>query len=216
LLLRLISFQRIPPPVRNEPLLSYTIVQQTAPRPGPRARRASPPAGEGIVASTSSFDVTTGVDYMEANNAVDQATKEITQRYDFKGLKVSIELNEKEKSITLAAPDEFKLTAVWDVLQSKMVRRQVPLKNLKPGKIEPAASSSVRQVIEIQDGLNADMAREVAKAIKDAKLKKVQAAIQGDTVRISSPSKDDLQGVMQMLKEQDFGVELKFDNFRSK
>lgn len=167
------------------------------------------------MASTSSFDVTTGVDFMEANNAVDQATKEITQRYDFKGLKVSIELNQKEKTITLAAPDEFKLTAMWDVLQSKMVRRQVPLKNLKPGKVEPAAGASVRQVIEVQAGLTADMAREVAKVIKDAKLKKVQAAIQGDTVRISSPSKDDLQGAIHLLKEHDFGVELKFGNFRS-
>jgi len=167
------------------------------------------------VASTSSFDVTTGVDYMEANNAVDQATKEITQRYDFKGLKVALELNAKEKTITLSAPDEFKLTAMWDVLQGKMVRRQVPLKNLKPGKVEPAAGGSVRQVVAIQDGLTADMAREVAKAIKDAKMKKVQAAIQGDTVRISSPSKDDLQAAIQLLKGSDFGVELKFGNFRS-
>ena len=104
---------------------------------------------------------------------------------------------------------------MWDVLQGKMVRRQVPLKNLKPGKVDSAAGGSVRQVIEIQAGLTADMAREVAKVIKDAKLKKVQAAIQGDTVRISSPSKDDLQGAIQLLKEHDFGVELKFGNFRS-
>jgi cyclic-di-GMP-binding protein len=167
------------------------------------------------MAGTSSFDVTTGVDFMEVRNAVDQTTKEITQRYDFKGSKVSLELNEKEKTITLAGPDEFKLTAMWDVLQSKMVRRQVPLKNLKPGKIDAAAMGSVRQVIEIQDGLTADMAREVARHIKDAKLKKIQAAIQGDTVRISSPSKDELQGVIALLKQHDFGVELKFGNFRS-
>jgi cyclic-di-GMP-binding protein len=167
------------------------------------------------LASSSSFDVTTGVDFNEVHNAVTQATKEITQRYDFKGLKVSIELNPKEKQLVLAAPDEFKLRAMWDVLQSKLVRRQVPLKNLTPGKIEPAASASARQVIEIQDGLTADLAREVAKAIKEAKLKKVQAAIQGDTVRISSASKDDLQGAIALLKEQDFGVELKFGNFRS-
>jgi uncharacterized protein YajQ (UPF0234 family) len=167
------------------------------------------------VASSSSFDVTTGVDFNEVNNAVTQATKEITQRYDFKGLKVSIELNPKEKQLVLAAPDEFKLRAMWDVLQSKLVRRQVPLKNLTPGKIEPAASSSVRQTIAIQDGLTADLAREVAKAIKEAKLKKVQAAIQGDTVRISSASKDDLQGAITLLKEQDFGVELKFGNYRT-
>ena len=164
---------------------------------------------------TSSFDVTTGVDFMEVHNAVTQATKEITQRYDFKGLKVSIELDQKEKKITLAAPDEYKLGAMWDVLQGKMVRRQVPLKNLKPGKVEPAAAASARQVIEIQDGLTADMAREIVKVLKDAKLKKVQSAIQGDTVRVSSASKDDLQGVIALLKQSDFGVELKFGNYRS-
>ena len=164
---------------------------------------------------TSSFDVTTGVDFMEVHNAVTQATKEITQRYDFKGLKVSIELDQKEKKITLAAPDEYKLGAMWDVLQSKLVRRQVPLKNLKPGKVEPAAAASARQVIEIQDGLTADMAREIVKTLKEAKLKKVQSAIQGDTVRISSASKDDLQGVMALLKQNDFGVELKFGNYRT-
>jgi hypothetical protein len=167
------------------------------------------------VASSSSFDVTTGVDYMEVNNAVTQATKEITQRYDFKGLKVSIELDQKEHKITLAAPDEFKLKAVWDSLQGKLVRRQVPLKNLKPGDVIPAAGSTVRQEVAIQDGLTADLAREVAKVIKDAKMKKVQAAIQGDTVRISSPSKDELQAAIALLKQQDLGVELKFGNFRN-
>ncbi len=167
------------------------------------------------MASTSSFDVTTGVDFMEAHNAVDQATKEVTQRYDFKGLKVNIELDPKEKKITLAAPDEYNLKAMWDVLQSKMVRRQVPLKNMKPGKVEPAASASVRQEIAIQDGLTADMARDIVRVLKDAKLKKVQAAIQGDTVRVSSPDKDSLQGVIALLKQQDFGVELRFGNYRS-
>ena len=167
------------------------------------------------MASTSSFDVTTGVDYMEVTNAVDQATKEITQRYDFKGLKVAIELNQKDKKITLSAPDEYKITAMWDVLQGKMVRRQVPLKNLKPGKVDPAASATVRQEVEIQDGLTADMAREIVKTIKDAKLKKIQSSIQGDTVRVSSASKDDLQGVIALLKQNDYGVELKFGNFRS-
>ena len=167
------------------------------------------------MASTSSFDVTTGVDYMEVNNAVTQATKEITQRYDFKGIKVSLDLDQKEHTITLAAPDDFKLKAIWDVLQSKLVRRQVPLKNMKPGEVIPAAGSSVRQVVAIQDGLTADMARDVAKTIKEAKMKKVQAAIQGDTVRISSPDKDSLQEAIALLKQQDLGVELKFGNFRS-
>jgi len=167
------------------------------------------------MASSSSFDVTTGVDMMEVSNAVEQATKELAQRYDFKGHKVEIVLDEKEKKITLAAPDEYKLTAVWDVLQSKMVKRKVPLKNLKPGKAESAAGSSLRQVIELQQGLTSDMARELVKFLKDAKLKKVQSAIQGDTVRISSAKKDDLQEVIAMLRAQDFGVELKFENFRS-
>ena len=167
------------------------------------------------MASTSSFDVTTGVDFNEVTNAVSQATKEITQRYDFKGIRATIELMQKDKKLVLGGPDEFKLRAMWDVLQSKLVRRQVPLKNMKPGKVEPAAGASVRQEIEIQDGLTADMAREIARTIKDAKLKRVQAAIQGDTVRISSPSKDELQGVMTMLKQQDYGVELKFGNYRT-
>ena len=167
------------------------------------------------MASSSSFDVTTGVDYMEVHNAVTQATKEITQRYDFKGLKVSLELDQKQRTITLGAPDEFKLRAMWDVLQGKLVRRQVPLKNMQPGEAVAAAGGSVRQVVAIQDGLTADMAREIAKIIKDAKMKKVQAAIQGDTVRISSPSKDELQAAIALLKQQDIGVELKFGNFRS-
>ena len=167
------------------------------------------------MAGSSSFDVTTGVDYNEVQNAVAQAQKEITQRYDFKGLRVSIELNAKEKKLILAAPDDYKLKAMWEVLQGKLVRRQVPLKNMKPGKSVPAAGGSVRQEVEIQDGLTADMAREIAKTIKDARLKKVQAAIQGDTVRISSSSKDDLQGAIALLKQQDYGVELTFGNYRS-
>ena len=167
------------------------------------------------MASTSSFDVTTGVDFMEVHNAVDQATKEITQRYDFKGLKVSFALDPKEKKITISAPDEFKLKAMWDVLQSKMVRRQVPLKNLKPGKVESAAMGGARQEVAIQDGLTSDMARDIVRVLKDAKLRRVQAAIQGDTVRVSSSSKDELQGVMALLKEKDFGVELKFGNYRT-
>ena len=167
------------------------------------------------MASTSSFDVTTGVDMMEVQNAVAQSTKEITNRFDFKGLKVSIELNAKDGKILLGAPDESKLRAIWDVLQGKLVRRKVPLKNMKPGHVDPAAAGSVRQEVAMTQGLDADKAREVARVIKDAKLKKVQAAIQGDTVRISSPSKDDLQGAMVLLKEHDFGVEIKFGNYRT-
>jgi cyclic-di-GMP-binding protein len=167
------------------------------------------------VASTSSFDVTTGVDMMEVNNAVDQATKEITQRYDFKGLKVEITLDEKAGTITLAAPDDYKLSAVWEVLQGKMVKRKVPVQNLTRETPESAAGSSLRQVVTLTTGLSSDLCREVVRFLKDAKLKKVQSAIQGDTVRISSASKDDLQGAMALLRGHDFGIELKFGNFRS-
>lgn len=167
------------------------------------------------MASTSSFDVTTGVDMMEVHNAVEQATKEITQRYDFKGVKVELDLDPKAGTITLAAPDDYKLGAVWEVLQSKMVRRKVPVQNLTRGTAESAAGSSLRQVITLTQGLSSDLCREIVKVLKDAKLKKVQSAIQGDTVRVSSPSKDDLQGAMALLRGHDFGVELKFGNYRS-
>jgi uncharacterized protein YajQ (UPF0234 family) len=167
------------------------------------------------MAGTNSFDVTTGVDMMEVNNAVEQATKELQQRYDFKGVKAEITLDPKAKTITLAAPDDYKLTAVWEVLQSKFVKRKVPLANVKRGKAESAAGSSLRQVVELQQGLSSDMCREIVKVLKDAKLKKVQAAIQGDTVRISGPSRDDLQGAIQLLRGKDFGAELLFENYRS-
>jgi uncharacterized protein YajQ (UPF0234 family) len=167
------------------------------------------------MAGSNSFDVTTGVDMMEVQNAVDQATKEITQRYDFKGLKVEVTLDTKEKALKLAAPDDNRLAAIWDVVQSKMVKRKVPLKNLKPGKIESAAGSSSRQVVAIQDGLTAEQAKEVVRYLKDAKLKRVQASINAEVVRISGPDKDDLQGAMALLKQHDFGVELKFGNYRS-
>ena len=167
------------------------------------------------MAATNSFDVTTGVDMMEIQNAVDQASKELAQRYDFKGLTVGIALDQKAKTMTLTAPDEHRLNAVWDVVQSKMVKRKVPLKNLKPGKAEPAAGSTVRQVVAIADGLTAEQAKEVVRTLKDAKLKRVQASINAETVRVSGPDKDDLQGAIALLKQQDFGVELKFGNYRS-
>jgi len=167
------------------------------------------------MAATNSFDVTTGVDMMEIQNAVDQASKELAQRYDFKGLTVGIALDQKAKTMTLTAPDEHRLNAVWDVVQSKMVKRKVPLKNLKPGKAEPAAGSTVRQVVAIADGLTAEQAKEVVRTLKDAKLKRVQASINAETVRVSGPDKDDLQGAIALLKQQDFGVELKFANYRS-
>jgi len=166
------------------------------------------------MASTSSFDVTTGVDMMEVNNAVEQATKEISQRYDFKGAKVEITLDEKAKTITLAAPDDYKLAAVWDVLQSKMVKRKVPLQNLKPGKAESAAGSSLRQVVELQQGLTSELCRDIVKTLKEAKIKKVQAAIQGDAVRVTGAKRDDLQAAMALIKKEVPDMPLSFNNFR--
>jgi len=167
------------------------------------------------MASTQSFDITTGCDLQEVDNAVNQAIKEITQRYDFKDVKVGIELLKKENQIVLTGPDDFKLRAMWEVLQTKMVRRGVPVRNLKPGEIRPAGGSTVRQEITLQQGIPTEAARAIVKFLKDQKMKKVQASIQGDQVRISSPSRDELQGVIALLKQHDFGMELKFGNYRS-
>ena len=167
------------------------------------------------MAATQSFDVRTGCDLQEVDNAINQALKEIRQRYDFKGLKIEIEFQRTEKKLILRVPDEFTLKSVWDVVSEKMVRRQVPLKNLQRGKATPASGSSVTEEINLQQGIPGETAREIVKYIKELKLKKVQSEIQGDQLRISSPSRDDLQGVMQKLREKDFGIELNFGNFRS-
>lgn len=167
------------------------------------------------MAATQSFDVTTGCDLQEVDNAVNQALKEIRQRYDFKGLNIGIEFRRAENKLVLRAPDDFKVKAVWDVVQEKMVRRQVPLKNMEHGKILPASGGTVMQEINLQQGIPIETARAIVKDLKDLKMKKVQAEIQGDQVRISSPSRDDLQTVMNHLRQKDFGVELKFGNYRS-
>jgi uncharacterized protein YajQ (UPF0234 family) len=166
------------------------------------------------MASTSSFDVTTGVDLQEVDNAINQAQKEIAQRYDFKGSKSTIDFKRAESQIDLVADSEFQMRALFDVLQSKLIKRGVPVKNLDIGDVRPAGGDTVRRDIKLKTALDADTAKKVAAAIKDAKLKKVQAAIQGDQVRVSSPSKDDLQAAMSLLRQKDFGVELKFGNYR--
>ena len=166
------------------------------------------------MAGIQSFDITTGCDLQEVDNAVNQATKEIQQRYDFKGLKVSIEFRRSENKIVSHAPDEYKLKAMWDVLQEKMVRRKVPIRNLQPGKVAPAAGGAVQQEVALQQGIPTETARAIVKFIKEQKLKKVQAEIQSDQVRVSSPSRDDLQMVIALLRERDFGVELNFGNYR--
>ncbi len=161
-----------------------------------------------------SFDVTSKVDLQEVDNAVNQARKEVAQRYDFKGSKAAIDFDRTEGTLTLTADDEFKLQALWEVLETRMVRRKVPLKNVKRGEIERGASDTVRRLITLQQGIPTEAGRDIAKFLKDRKLRKVQPAIQGDQLRISSPSRDELQSVMALLKEQDFGVELQFGNYR--
>jgi cyclic-di-GMP-binding protein len=167
------------------------------------------------MAASQSFDITSGCDLQEVDNAVNQAMKEIRQRYDFKGLSVSVDFQRAENKLVLRAPDEFKLRAMWDVIQEKMVRRQVPLKNLQHGKPAPAAGGTVMEEVNLQQGIPIETARAIVKFIKDLKIKKVQGEIQGEQVRIVSPSRDDLQTVMHRIKENDFGIDLKFGNYRS-
>ena len=166
------------------------------------------------MAQSSSFDVTTGVDLQEVDNAINQAQKEVAQRYDFKGSKASIEFSRADNAIVLVADDDFKMRALFDVLQGRLIKRHVPVKNLDIGENKPAGGDTVRKTINLKTALDSDTAKKVAAAIREAKLKKVQAAIQGDQVRVSSPSKDDLQDAMQLLRTKDFGVELKFGNYR--
>lgn len=166
------------------------------------------------MADTNSFDVTTSVDLQEVDNAVNQAKKELGQRYDFKGSAATIELDQKAGTVTLTAEDAFKIGAVWEVLQTRLVRRGVPVKNMKPGDPEKASAGSMKQVITLQQGVPSEAARDIVKYLKDNKLKKVQASIQGDQLRVSSPSKDDLQAAMSALREHDFGIALQFGNYR--
>ncbi len=162
-----------------------------------------------------SFDITTGVDLQEVDNAVNQTRKEIGQRYDFKGKKAEIEYDRKEAKLTLAAEDEFYLNSLWQVLQERMVSRKVPIKNLQRGTIDSASGGTVRQEVKMAQGLSQDTARAIVKYLKDQKLKKVQSQIQGDAVRVSSPSRDELQNVMALLRQQTYDVELQFGNYRS-
>jgi uncharacterized protein YajQ (UPF0234 family) len=166
------------------------------------------------MAGQASFDVTSTVDLQEVDNAVNQARKELAQRYDFKGSKSAIDFKRAENIIEILADDNFKMEAVWDILQTRMVRRGVPVKNLKAGDVLPVAGGLVSRTITLQQGIPIEAARDIVKYIKDQKLKKVQAAIQGDQLRISSPSKDELQAAIRLLKAQDFGVELQFGNYR--
>ena len=150
----------------------------------------------------------------EVLNAIQQASKEILTRFDLKNSKSEIQLNEKDKKIIVTSTDEFKLKAVVDVLQQKLVKRKVPLKNFIYGPVQPAASSMSRQEITIQSGLAVEKSKDIVRAIKDSKIK-VQASIQGDLVRVSGKSRDLLQEAIQLLRQGDFGVELQFTNYRT-
>ncbi len=166
------------------------------------------------MASDSSFDVVSKVEMPEVLNAVDQANKEIGQRYDFRGSKNSkIELDQKEGKLTLTSDDELKLKQVVDVLQNKLIKRSVPIKNLEYGKVESAGGGTARQVVTLQQGIPQDKAKEMVKIIKSMKLK-VQAQIKEDEIRVTGKKKDELQSVMTELKSKDFGVDLQFTNYR--
>jgi hypothetical protein len=165
------------------------------------------------MAQEFSFDVVSKVDLQEVLNAVQQASKEIATRFDFRGSKSKIEWNEKELTLTLTSDDEGKLKSVKDILETRLVKRGVAVKSLDYQKVEPAAMGTVRQLVKIQQGIASEKAKEIVKTIKDRKLK-VQAAIQGDQVRVSGRAKDDLQEVMALLRAGDFGVPLQFTNYR--
>jgi hypothetical protein len=162
---------------------------------------------------TSSFDIVSDVNLQEVDNAINQARKEIAQRFDFKGSKSSIDLDQKEKQVTVHSDDDFKLKSVIDILQGKLIKRNVPLKALSYGTVEQAAGGTVRQVIKLLVGIDKDNARKIVKMIKDAKLK-VQAQIMEDQVRVSGKSKDDLQSVIKMIRDANLPFAVQFTNYR--
>jgi hypothetical protein len=162
----------------------------------------------------NSFDVVSKIEIPEVLNAVQQSLKEIHQRFDLKDSRSNIELNEKDNKITLTSLDEFKLKAVVEILESKLVKRKVPLKGLSYGTIIAAAGSTVKQEITLQQGISTEKAREIVKKVKDSKLK-VQASIQGDFVRVSGRDRDTLQSVIKLLRDSDFGIDMQFTNYRT-
>jgi cyclic-di-GMP-binding protein len=166
------------------------------------------------MASNPSFDISTGADLQEVDNAVNQALKEIAQRYDFKGTHCTVDFDRAKAEIRLAADDEFRMEALTDVLQSRMIKRGVPVKNLDLGALEQATGQSVRRTVRLTQGIPAEAAKKIVKAVKEGGFKKTQASIQGDEIRVTSPSRDELQAVIAALRAQDFGIELKFGNYR--
>ena len=166
------------------------------------------------MAKTASFDITTGVDLQEVDNAVNQARKEIANRFDFKNVIAEIEYDRTAPKLTIHTADEYKVEAIWQALTQRLIARNVPLKNLKRGEVEAAARGTVRQEVVITQSIDSDTARKIVKFMKDQKYKKVQSSIQGDAVRVSAPSRDELQAVIRGLGAEDWGMELKFGNYR--
>jgi cyclic-di-GMP-binding protein len=167
------------------------------------------------MAKTSTFDVTSSMDLQEVDNALNQARKEVQQRYDFRGATAEIEFDRKAGTLSLLADDEYRLRALVDVIQGKLIRRGVPIRNLDYGEVEQASGSRARQVITLVQSISTEKGKEIVRSIRDAGFKKVNAQIQDEQVRVSSPSIDELQAVIAHLKAQDFGLELSFGNFRS-
>lgn len=163
------------------------------------------------MSSEHSFDIVSKLDLQEMNNAINQAEKEIATRFDFKGSKSSISLEKEE--LVIVSDDEFKLQNVLDILTGKMAKRGLPLKNLEYGKVEPAASSTVRQRIKLKQGLDQDIAKKINVLIRDSKLK-VKSQIQGDQIRVAGKSRDDLQQVIQLLRKADLPIDLQFVNLK--
>ncbi len=166
------------------------------------------------MAKDESFDITTGADLQEVDNALNQARKEITNRFDFKNVLVEIDYDRANAKINLHTTDEYKLDAIWQVLTQRFVARSVPLKNMVRGAVEQAGGSTVRQEVTLTQGIDSDTARKIVKFIKDQRFKKAQAQVQGDAVRVSAPSRDELQAVISAVKGEDWGMELKFGNYR--
>lgn len=164
------------------------------------------------MAKGSSFDIVSKTDMNEVRNAVNQSMKEVQQRFDFKGSCSDIRI--EDEKLVLISDDEYKLQSLTAILEEKLIRRKVSLKALAYGKVESASGGSVRQIVDIQQGIPTEKAKEIVKLIKKEKLK-VQAAIQGDTVRVSGKDKDTLQGVIQLIKAQDMGIDIQFTNYRS-
>lgn len=163
---------------------------------------------------TESFDISTGADLQEVDNAVNQAKKEISTRFDFKNVLADIEYDRTKLKIDIHTSDDYKLEAIWAVLEQRLHARNVPLKNLKRGTVESASGGTVRQEVKLTQSIDSDTARSIVKFLKDAKYKKVQTQIQGDEVRVSAPSRDELQNVIKDLRGEDWGIELKFGNYR--